>query len=129
MVAKAVFEPADRLSVALHAAKMTATEGLEAVRVIHAQISRFRSDAIFYKFMAESVKAKNCLYLDNLTTPRLHKPPRKIDEGSQLAVMNVTAIDFRQYYRVFGASVHEERWSSRIHPSGGFTAEGPVSDY
>jgi len=43
-----------------------------------------------------------------------------------------TAIDCRQDYSVFGASVHEERWSSRIHPSRlsrGLTAEGPVSDY
>jgi len=56
---------------------MTATEGLEAVRVTHAQISGFRSDATFDKLMAKSVKAKNCLYLDDLTTPRLRNPQKK----------------------------------------------------
>jgi len=39
--------------------------------------------------MAESVNAKNGLCLDDLMTPRLRKPPRKIDEGSAPAVMNV----------------------------------------
>jgi len=87
--AKTVFEPADRLSVALQSAKMTATEGLDAIRVTHAQISGFRSDATFNKLMAKSVKAKHCLYMDDLTTPRLCKPPRKIDERSAPAIMNV----------------------------------------
>ena len=63
---------------------MTATEGLyiEAVRVSHTHtpFSGFLSDATFDKFMAESVKAKHCLYLDDFTTPRLCEPPRKIDE-------------------------------------------------
>jgi len=52
MVAKTVFEPADRLSVALQSAKMTATEGIEVVRVTNAQISGFRSDTTFDKLMA-----------------------------------------------------------------------------
>jgi len=44
--------------------------------------------------------------------------------------MSVIAIDCRQDYRVFGASVHEEQWSSRIHPSGGLSPEAssPTTD-
>jgi len=95
MVAKTVFEPSDRLSVALQSAKRMATEGLEAVRVTHAQISGFCSEETFDKLMAESVKAKNCLYLDDLTIPRLNKPPRKIDVRSAPAVKNVDEY-FRQ---------------------------------
>jgi len=55
--------------------------------------------------MAESVKAKNGLYLDDLTTPRLRKPPRKIDEGSAPTVMNVDEY-FRQQYFIVRLQVY-----------------------
>jgi hypothetical protein len=49
--------------------------------------------------------------------------------GANNLVLIFTAIDCRQDYHVFGATVLEERWSSRIHPNGGLTAEGPEFDY
>jgi hypothetical protein len=100
LIAESVFQPADHLSTLLQSSSMTASSGLKAVKTTYQIISSLRTQDVFDNFIACTAQTSEKLQLQQLTKPRIRKPPKRLDSGSAACEQTVEEYYRQQYFMV-----------------------------
>ena len=100
VVAKSVFEPADRLTRSLQAPDMTVSGCIEAVKMTHNYRLSLRDKETFRSVMEQTEAAMKRFDLEPLSNPRIRRWPTRIDDGSPSVELSVVDYHRQQYYMV-----------------------------
>lgn len=86
--ASSVFGRAETLSKLLQSKKITVTAALKAMEQVRAFFQKLRGDAEWNTLWKCCIEEAQALHIDEPAVPRLRRPPRRIDSGSDPAAFS-----------------------------------------
>ena len=98
----------DALSCTLHGSSITALDAKNAAGAVCQTLLGLRSDSSFDSFWEEATAKAQELQLLEPTVPRVRRPPRRLDSGSNPASFSSPRDYCRKFYYEFIDCIHGE---------------------